>query len=466
MEAEEMRKFRKTGIVNPSWMRVIEKNSEAIGVSALMMMEVAGKALAEAVFKFNPLRVLVLCGKGNNGGDGMVAARYMQTNTHVDVMYLDEEPKTEETTLQLKILNNCSISLHPFRCAQDVHNNANLFKKADIIIDALLGTGSVGTPREPLASCISAANNAHVPIIAVDIPTPGIQATRIIAFHRPKVLGSDVVDIGIPLEAECFTGSGDLTLIPKRPDNAHKGVGGEVLVVGGGPYQGAPYLTGIAALRAGADIVRITSPIFLPFPDLIYIPLQGKEILGKHLPILIKHAQKADVVIVGNGLGTKSHDVVVTLGPYCKRLVVDADALRLPLPKGDETIYTPHGGEFTRITGKSVPDNLVDKGQLVKEAASSGVMLLKGPIDIISDGSQVRFNKTGCSSMTVGGTGDVLAGIIGALFCQMEPFAAACVAAYANGLAGEEVQKNRGNGMMASDLFEFIPRILFRGNEQ
>lgn len=460
----ELQKFRETGIVSPAWMRVIEKNAEEIGVSSLMMMESAGKALADAVLKSNPSRVLVLCGKGNNGGDGMVAARYMQNHAHVDVMFLDEEPRTNEATQQLKILNSCSVSLYPIRCIQDVTNNANLVKNTDIIIDALLGTGSVGHPREPLTSLIDAANNANVPIIAADIPTPGIQATRIIAFHRPKVKNSEIVDIGIPLEAECFTGPGDLTLIPKRPPTAHKGDGGEVLIVGGGPYQGAPYLAGIAALRAGADIVKIASPIFMPHPDLIHVPLEGKKIQEQHLPTLITLAEKVDVVVCGNGLGGDSHDVVVSLGPYCRRLVVDADALRLPLPKGNETIYTPHAGEFTRITGKNVPEKLVDKGKIVKEAAVSGVMLLKGPTDVISDGLRLRFNKTGCSSMTVGGTGDVLAGIIGALFCKLEPFEAACVAAYVNGLAGEEVQKDRGNGMIASDLFDHIPRILLKGS--
>ena len=127
-----------------------------------------------------------------------------------------------------------------------------------------------GSIKEPLSTCIRMANASKAQIIAADIPTMGMRADRICAFHRAKIEGSMVVDIGIPLEAECYTGPGDLTLLPSRKRTAHKGAGGEVLVIGGGPYQGAPWLAGLGALRAGADIVRIASPVFEPIPDLIY----------------------------------------------------------------------------------------------------------------------------------------------------------------------------------------------------
>ncbi len=137
-----------------------------------------------------------------------------------------------------------------------------------------------------------------------------MRADRICAFHRAKTEGSTVVDIGIPLEAECYTGPGDLTLLPSREHNAHKGAGGEVLVIGGGPYQGAPWLAGLGALRAGADIVRIASPVFEPVPDLIYECLAGERIGEEHVERLITLAEHADVVVCGNGLGAESHQVI------------------------------------------------------------------------------------------------------------------------------------------------------------
>ena len=218
----------------------------------------------------------------------------------------------------------------------------SLFERADVIVDALLGIGSRGPVQEPLSTCVLMANASEAKIIAADVPTRGMRADRICAFHRAKTEGSTVVDIGIPLEAECYTGPGDLTLLPSREHKAHKGAGGEVLVIGGGPYQGAPWLAGLGALRAGADIVRIASPVFEPIPDLIYERLAGERIGEEHIERLIALAEHADVVVCGNGLGTESHQVVREVIPCCKKAVFDADALRLPLPlAAGETIYHP-----------------------------------------------------------------------------------------------------------------------------
>jgi NAD(P)H-hydrate epimerase len=340
---------------------------------------------------------------------------------------------------------------------------AYLFENADVIIDALLGIGATGSPKEPLSTCIAMANSSMAQIIAADIPTPGMRADRICAFHRAKIEGSEVADIGVPIEAECCVGPGDLTLLPARRLKAHKGVGGEVLVIGGGPYQGAPYLAGLGALRAGADIVRIASPVFEPVPDLIYERLEGERIGKEHLERLIALATRADAVVCGNGLGSDSHEVVLAITPYCKKAVIDADALRLPLPVAQsETLYTPHAGEFTRITGISLPYDTRERALVAKGAGINGSVLLKGPTDIITDGNRVRFNRTGDPAMTVGGTGDVLAGVAGALLCHLPAFDAGCIAAYVNGRAGEIVAAERGKGMLASDLVDRIPSELFR----
>jgi NAD(P)H-hydrate epimerase len=196
---------------------------------------------------------------------------------------------------------------------------------------------------------------------------------------------------------------------------------------------------------------------------LIYERLDGERIGEKHIEQLIVLARRADAVICGNGLGTGSHEVICAIAPHCKKAVIDADALRLPLPVAkNETLYTPHAGEFTRITGIKLSDDTTERALSAKGAGIKGTVLLKGCIDIITDGKRVRFNRTGDPAMTVGGTGDVLAGIAGALLCQLPAFDAACIAAYVNGRAGEIVAAERGEGMLASDLVDRIPAELFR----
>lgn len=463
MHPDQFGEFVETGPVTPARMRVIDTNAMALGVTELQLMESAGRALAEQVLTFNPERVLVLCGTGNNGGDGMVAARYLQRGIDTSVCYLDLGKRSKSCEHNLAALRHAAVSLHPFQSRDDLEAFSPIFGNADVIVDALLGTGGRGALREPLATCIRLANTAKAKIIAADIPSPGMRADRVCAFHRAKSEGATVVDIGIPLLAECTVGPGELTLLPARGKKSHKGAGGEVLVIGGGPYQGAPYLAGLGALRAGADIVRIASPAFEPIPDLIYERLDGKRIGTEHTERLITLAEKADVVVCGNGLGAESYAVVEGIAPHCKKAVFDADALRLPLPVArGETIYTPHAGEFARITGTTLPDDTVGRARAARKAGIRGTVLLKGHIDIITDGTRVRFNRTGDPAMTVGGTGDVLAGVAGALLCRLPAFEAACIAAYVNGRAGSAAVAERGGGILASDIVDKIPSVLFR----
>ena len=463
MRPELIEGFLEEGFISPARMHVVDANAMSLGVTELQLMESAGQALAEMARAESPKRILVLCGKGNNGGDGMVAARHLQREADTDVCYLDSGKRSGACEHQLAALKHCRVTLYPFQCSDDLKALRFLFEKADVIIDALLGIGVTGTVSEPLLSCVMMANASQAQIIAADVPTPGMRVNRICAFHRAKIEGSTVVDIGIPLEAECCVGPGDLTLLPARGQKVHKGAGGEVLVIGGGPYQGAPWLAGLGALRAGADIVRIASPVFEPIPDLIYERLEGERIGEEHIERLIILADRADVVVCGNGLGTESHGVIHTVVPYCKKAVIDADALRLPLPVAkDETLYTPHSREFTRITGVTLPDSTRKRALVVMGAGIKSTVLLKGHIDIITDGKRVRFNRTGDPAMTVGGTGDVLAGIAGALLCHLPAFESGCIAAYVNGRAGQVVAAERGAGMLASDLVDRIPAELFK----
>jgi ADP-dependent NAD(P)H-hydrate dehydratase / NAD(P)H-hydrate epimerase len=463
MQPELFGEFLETGLITPARMRVVDANATALDVTELQLMESAGRGLAEQVLFYKPARVLVLCGKGNNGGDGMVAARHLQRGVDTHVLYLDSGKRSSACDHQLAALRRSAVTLHPFTNSDELEALAALFSGADVIVDALLGIGSSGALREPLLTCVKMTNMSKAKILAADVPTPGMRADRVCAFHRAKTDGATVIDIGIPLEAECTVGPGELTLLPARRKKSHKGAGGEVLIIGGGPYQGAPYLAGLGALRAGADIVRIASPAFEPIPDLIYERLEGGHIGPEHTGRLIALAERADAVVCGNGLGTKSHEVVEAIAPHCKKAVFDADALRLPLPAAaGETVYTPHAGEFARITGTALPDDTVGRARAARKAGIHGTVVLKGHIDIITDGSRVRFNRTGDPAMTVGGTGDVLAGVCGALLCRLPAFEAACISAYINGRAGSAAVAERGGGILASDVVDKIPSVLYR----
>lgn len=455
----DLSEFADHGVIDPARMRAVDANAVALGLSSLQMMEAAGAALARATLESGPSRVLVLAGRGNNGGDGLVAARYLAGAVEVAVIAVDGET-TPETATQGALLAHTPVPVHRVKCPTDLAPLDPLFEKADLIVDSLLGIGAAPLLREPIASIVKRANGSSAPIVSVDVPTPGCRADRVLAFHRPKGPGATVAPIGIPLEAEVSAGPGDLlALAPRHPD-AHKGAGGRVLVVGGGPYQGAPYLAGLAALRAGADLVLVATPSPLPYPDVITLPI-GQSGWDGELEALAIEAERADAVVIGNGLGPGAASVAGLLAPSCKAAVFDADALRIPVPVARSTVYTPHAGEFARSFGTQPPDDLVGRARAVRDAARDGVVLLKGPVDVVSDGRRVRFNRTGTPAMTVGGTGDVLAGVVGALLCRLPPFEAAVAGAYANSLAGEAATAGRLSGLLASDMLTALPEVLY-----
>jgi hydroxyethylthiazole kinase-like uncharacterized protein yjeF len=455
----DLAEFAERGMIDPARMRAVDRNAAALGLSSLQMMEAAGTALARAALDTRPEGVLVLAGRGKNGGDGLVAARHLADETEVVVIAVDGET-TPETAAQAALLARTSVPVHRVRCLADLAPLGTFFEEADLVVDALLGIGAAPPLREPVAAMVARANVAPAQILAADVPTPGCRADRVLAFHRPKGTDAMVAPIGIPLEAEVFAGPGDLLALAPRRREAHKGEGGRVLVVGGGPYQGAPYLVGLAALRAGADLVVVATPSPLPYPDVITLPIAG-AVWTDHLDVLVSEAEKADAAVIGNGLGSSAAPVARALAPHCSAAVFDADSLRQPLPVARTTVYTPHAGEFARSFGARPPEDLAGRGRAVRDAARDGVVLLKGPVDTVSDGERVRFNRTGTPAMTVGGTGDVLAGVTGALLCRLPPFEAAVAGAYANGLAGEAAAAGRLSGLLASDMLTALPEVLY-----
>jgi NAD(P)H-hydrate epimerase len=292
----------------------------------------------------------------------------------------------------------------------------------------------------------------------------------------------NVTDIGIPPEAAIYAGPGDVDAVRvRRPPEAHKGQFGRLLVIGGSEtFSGAPSLVALAAYRTGTDLVFVAAPektaqVISAFsPNLISIKLPGECLAVAHIRMLREHIEKATAVVVGPGLGqsTKTVSAVRRVLPIIrelrKPLLLDADALRcLGVVKkkafDDSTVLTPHAGEFQAISGKTPPKDLKVRSSEVKAfAAKSGaVTLLKGATDVISDGEHVRLNDTGNPGMTVGGTGDVLSGIVAGLISQgVNTFRAAVAGAFINGAAGDLAEERLGYHLTPTDLLEYIPKVL------
>ena len=272
----------------------------------------------------------------------------------------------------------------------------------------------------------------------------------------------------------------------KRPEESKKYDFGLLIVIGGSDfYSGSPALNALAAFRAGVDMVRIIAPkraadIIASFsPDLAAYPLEGKWLGKKHLATLIEMTEGAKevahgktAVVIGGGVG-RSEETQNVILEYLEKVsvpvVIDADAIHAVSKKpeiilGKPFLITPHTYEFFVLTGREVyklPEEEKIRAVLEGAARLKTTILLKGRTDIISDGKEVALNKTGGPFLTVGGTGDTLAGICGAILARgIDPFLAAQAAAFINGLAGEIAFKKLGEGLVATDLIEAIPEVI------
>lgn len=255
----------------------------------------------------------------------------------------------------------------------------------------------------------------------------------------------------------------------KRPDNSHKGDYGKVLVIAN-EYVGAPALVAMAALRTGCDVVKIYAPekIINPLssfsPNLIVIPFKGNRITKNHLLEMLNLSDNFDAVAIGSGLGNVDILAIKAfLSEVTTPCIVDAEAIKACRGiKNENLLLTPHATEFKEFSGESVSESLEKRMlQVEKYAHRFGAILLKGNTDIISNGIKTALNKTGNPYMTVGGTGDVLAGICASLIAQgNEVFISACAGAFISGSAGDIAAERYGPGMLATDVINFIPEII------
>jgi len=423
------------------------------------LMENAGRAVAKQCRGYG--KIAVFCGRGNNGGDGLVAARYLiESGVNVRVFLLEGE---------LSRLNELNLRRLPKRAVKIIRDRDDFkLEGFELVIDALLGTGFEGELKEPLKGIIDKINESPAHKISVDVPSAGhVEADMVVSLHEAKVPGAYVADIGIPKEAEVFCGPGDVVAaIPVRGSSSRKGDFGRIVVFGGSrDYIGTPTIVAQAALRAGVDLAHVCVPQYvadkMPFdPNLIVHPLTSKDYIQvSDVKAVLK--MRFDAMVFGNGLGRKSKKAVDYLMKNIDRpVVLDADALGLANKKrlNDKMIVTPHEGEFRKLFGE-ITDMERDVYEWAKK--TKAVIVLKGSLDVVSDGLTLRVNDTGNPYMTVGGTGDVLAGAIGGLLTQnQDRMLSSCAGAFLTGFAGDIAAAQYGVSLVATDVLERLPQAI------
>jgi NAD(P)H-hydrate epimerase len=498
-----MQTKNKSFYISSREMRALEANAEYFGLSLLQLMELAGRNVAqEVISRFsNDKKVVVFCGLGGNGGDGFVAARHLLAsgfNVSVVLVGRGRDISHDAAMKNYMVLQSLQSKI-PLIEVTDSSTIPNL--KTDIIIDALLGTGTKGKLKAPINQVVDHINSLGGFKIAVDVPTGidsdtgdvlgnAVRADLTVTFHRAKkglektkkYAGEIVIgDIGLPSVFEQFAGPGDVLLATKpRSPTAHKGDFGRLLVIGGSEvYSGAPTLVTFAAMRTGVDLVYLATPqknayeISSMSPDLITIKLDGNNLKPSNMETLKPYIGMVDAVAMGPGMGLDGGtqdfvkafiDEVEKAG---KPLLLDADGLKtfakFKRPLEVPLVLTPHAGEYTILTGETLPENQKERVAMIQKTAKKlgAVILVKGEVDIICDSERSKLNFTGNPGMTVGGTGDVLSGVVGGLMAQhVDPFEAAVAGAFVNGAAGDFVADEIGYHMVATDMVEWIPRLM------
>lgn len=489
-------------------MRITEENAEALGVSRLQLMENAGYSVAsfvKGVLNKFPAKVVVVCGPGNNGGDGLVAASYLHKEGYEVKVFLlsrQQELKTNEVKVNFSEFLEVGGRVISLDDNEFLTKLKSSLEETDLVIDAIFGTGVKGDVGGIIASSILCINESKKYVVAVDTPSGldpfssklsnvYVKANVTLTFHAQKqgllnkkeVTGRVyVVDIGIPEDANLIVDEKEVLLyIPPRKKFSHKGNYGRVLVVGGSKlYSGAPMLAGLAALRAGAGLVYVASPEKVAYaiksqaPDLITLPFSGESLSKANIDELSEIYEKADVVVVGNGLGYNEEtleavsSLVEEIQNKGKKVIVDADGLRAfsrfqERIKEGNLLITPHVGEFLRISEVQVGETWKEKYAEVKRFASQKkcTTLLKGYHTVISDGKVVKVLIGGNPGLSKGGSGDVLAGLIAGFVAQgLNLVRASIVGGFTLNLASDSLFQKYGFHYLASELLEESAKVL------
>jgi len=479
---------------------------EDVGIPPIILMESAGRAVAELARDFlerlegDPLRVAVVAGSGNNGGDALVAARYlMQLGYEPDIyMAAKAEDCNELCRTQLEILESLGASISYLREQSPEFFRSGL-RAAVLIIDGLLGTGSSGPLRENYRIWVNEINTASRDVIAVDIPTgidpstgmvpgPAVSAAATVTMAAPKVgmllypaasyVGELwVAHIGIPPAILADVGGRYHVMtkdqfffwLPTRSPLANKRSAGDVVIIGGSrQYVGAPALSALGAQHAGAGYVTIACPAEAAEPIGFHVMEQviapwpnGKA--GAIVDFLLDLTRHAGAVVIGPGLGREesTQEIVRSFIEATTRpLVVDADALfalagHVDLINQKKAVLTPHDGEFARLLGENADSAIANRIKAADDFAEAHdiSLLLKGPRSIIATKEASYVNLTGNELLATAGTGDVLSGIIGAMIaagCSTRQ--SATIGAHWHGVTADYLLDQHKHSIVASDV--------------
>jgi NAD(P)H-hydrate epimerase len=498
-------------IVTASQMRQVESLAVDAGISLDDLMENAGAAVVNQLeADFGPLEggaVLVLVGRGNNGGDGLVVARLLQREGADVTAYLMSNVGSPAEKLELAI--DAGVAIVRFVEDASQHKIRGLAASSTIIVDAVLGTGQNRHISPPLSGQLDHVRrgvaSGDTPVVAIDTATGqnsdsgrmdpnGLPPSLIYQLGLPKVgllrnpivepqSSAPVLDMGIPRGVDAGS---NLSLmiqsevakwLPSRKAVSNKGSHGRVTIVAGSRnYVGAARLAIESAARMGAGLVTLATPedvyrlIAPSFADAIYIPLGDGEAHDE----LMTSIGRAHAVLIGPGLSQSDaaeallDDILTGSGTRLPPTIIDADGLNLlaRIPNWheavpDRTIITPHPGEFSRLTGMSIPETQEDRiGYAQRFSAEwKKVIVLKGACTVVADPSgETRISPFANSGLATAGTGDVLAGMItGILGRGADPFDAASAGVYLHALAGELIRTELGpDSMLASDVMQMI----------
>jgi hydroxyethylthiazole kinase-like uncharacterized protein yjeF len=486
------------------------------GIPSLELMETAGAGVATVISDLEPAGpVRIVCGKGNNGGDGLVAARRL-AELGIEAESLLLWPPTE---LSADARSNYDRLISAGGAAREVGADElpGALVSSAIAVDALLGTGFNGTPRPPLDRVIETINDVDCPVVAIDVPS-GVDASTgavagacvladvTVTFHAAK-LGLwirpgksfagrvEAIDIGIPVDAPppadadaraALILPGVLGLIPRRANDSTKFSSGSVLVVGGSTgLTGAVCLASDAAMRAGAGWVRAAVPASLnlvfeqKLTEVMTVPLADEEgaLVAANVEHVLEAAERADSVVLGPGLGRApgAFDLARTLVVSLERpLLVDADGLNALAGKLDliaqrsaPTVLTPHAGELARLLeteSAQVSARRLDHARDAAAATQATVVLKGDDSLVVEPDGRIAVSPGGSSGLATAGTGDVLSGVIGAFLAKgLGAFEAACAGVHAQAQAGWVAATQLGaDSVIATDVVSALPAALRR----
>lgn len=500
-----------------------QKASLDFGIPSIILMENAGLRTVEVIEDIlgscPGKKVSVLCGKGNNGGDGLVVSRHLiNAGVYVDTFLIGEENNLSPDALtNYQILKRMKAAIYPLQAEAGLDRFMMSVLSADLIVDALYGIGLKGGVSEFESQVINILNWSRRPVIAVDIPSgveadtgkvhgAAVKATHTVTFALPKLglllkPGRDyvgtlsVADISIPLplltdpvlKHNLVNEKLVSTLLKKRDSEGHKGTYGHAMIIGGSlGMTGAVMMSSYAALRSGAGLVTAAVPESLvPVVDSALLEVMSTPLAEngdcvisvEALPAIENLLGTASVCAIGPGM-SRYHDARTIIGFILENsgipLVIDADALNALV--GDTNILkhrqvplvlTPHPGEMARLTGKSIEEIQSRRIETARGFAREHglTLVLKGHNTVIATSNgDVYINMTGNPGMATAGSGDVLTGVITALIAQgLNPQQAAIAGVYLHGAAGDLAAVDRGErGLVATDLLHCLPQAIRR----